>query len=104
MLLDAQVTEFDGGVLVNWDVREDAFPEGVIDAMFDRHVDELRRLAADDASWEIRARTAHHRRATRGSRRAQRENRSPQRQFTACGLLRLRHRTARRSGAHRIRR
>jgi mycobactin phenyloxazoline synthetase len=52
VLLDAQVTEFDGGVLVNWDVREDAYPEGVIDAMFERHVDELHRLAADDASWE----------------------------------------------------
>jgi mycobactin phenyloxazoline synthetase len=52
VLLDAQVTEFDGGVLVNWDVREDAFPEGVIDAMFERHVDELRRMAVDDASWE----------------------------------------------------
>ncbi|WP_038856025.1 condensation domain-containing protein, partial [Mycobacterium avium] len=32
VLLDAQVTEFDGGVLVNWDVREGFFPPGVIDA------------------------------------------------------------------------
>ncbi len=46
--LDAQVTEFDGGVLVNWDVREDAFPTGVIDAMFAHHIDELQRLAAAD--------------------------------------------------------
>jgi mycobactin phenyloxazoline synthetase len=52
VLLDAQVTEFDGGILVNWDVREDAFRPGVIDAMFDRHIDELRRLAADDVAWE----------------------------------------------------
>ena len=44
--LDAQVTEFDGGVLVNWDVREDVFPPGVADAMFAHHVDELLRLAA----------------------------------------------------------
>ena len=44
--LDAQVTEFDGGVMVNWDVREDVFPAGVIDAMFAHHVDELRRLAS----------------------------------------------------------
>jgi mycobactin phenyloxazoline synthetase len=51
VLLDAQVTEFNGGVLVNWDVREDAFAEGVIDAMFARHIDELHRLAADDAAW-----------------------------------------------------
>ncbi|RAU96226.1 non-ribosomal peptide synthetase, partial [Mycobacterium colombiense] len=41
VLLDAQVTEFDGGVLVNWDVREGMFPPGVIDAMFAYHIDEL---------------------------------------------------------------
>jgi mycobactin phenyloxazoline synthetase len=52
VLLDAQVTEFDGGILVNWDVREDAFRPGVIDAMFERHIDELRRLAFDDIAWE----------------------------------------------------
>jgi mycobactin phenyloxazoline synthetase len=50
--LDAQVTEFGGGVLVNWDVREDAFPTGVIDAMFAHHIDELMRLAAADAAWD----------------------------------------------------
>nr|WP_286670876.1 amino acid adenylation domain-containing protein [Mycobacterium paraterrae] len=49
--LDAQVTEFDGGVLVNWDVREDLFPAGVIDAMFAHHVEELRRLAASPDAW-----------------------------------------------------
>jgi mycobactin phenyloxazoline synthetase len=49
--LDAQVTEFDGGVLVNWDVRENVFPAGVIDAMFAHHIDELRRLACAD-DWE----------------------------------------------------
>ncbi len=52
VLLDAQVTEFDGGILVNWDVREDAFRPGVIDAMFDRHINEIRRLASDDIAWE----------------------------------------------------
>ncbi|HEY2448873.1 MAG TPA: amino acid adenylation domain-containing protein, partial [Mycobacterium sp.] len=49
--LDAQVTEFDGGVLVNWDVREDVFPPGVIDAMFSHHIDEVLRLAATD-DWD----------------------------------------------------
>ncbi|WP_269770347.1 non-ribosomal peptide synthetase [Mycobacterium dioxanotrophicus] len=52
VLLDAQVTEFNGGVLVNWDVREGAFRSGVIDAMFERHIAELRRLATDDTAWE----------------------------------------------------
>jgi mycobactin phenyloxazoline synthetase len=49
--LDAQVTEFDGGILVNWDVREDIFPAGVIDAMFAHHVDELHRLATAEDAW-----------------------------------------------------
>lgn len=52
VLLDAQVTEFDGGVLLNWDVRDGAFAPGVIDAMFDHHIDELRRLAATDHAWD----------------------------------------------------
>ncbi|MEO6794012.1 MAG: amino acid adenylation domain-containing protein [Mycobacterium sp.] len=45
VLLDAQVTEFDGGVLVNWDVREEMFAPGVIDAMFAHHIADLSRLA-----------------------------------------------------------
>jgi mycobactin phenyloxazoline synthetase len=49
--LDAQVTEFDGGILVNWDVREDVFPAIVIDAMFAHHVDELHRLATAEDAW-----------------------------------------------------
>ena len=53
--LDAQITEFDGGVLVNWDVREDAFAPGVIDAMFAHHIEELLRLAASDDSWNLQA-------------------------------------------------
>lgn len=52
VLLDAQVTEFDGGVLVNWDVREGIFPAGVIDAMFAYHIDELLRLASADGAWD----------------------------------------------------
>jgi mycobactin phenyloxazoline synthetase len=51
--LDAQVTEFDGGVMVNWDVREDGFPAGVIDAMFAHHIDELRRLTSTVDEWEV---------------------------------------------------
>lgn len=53
MLLDAQVTEFDGGVLVNWDVRDDVFAPGVIDAMFAHRIDELRRLADNDDAWDV---------------------------------------------------
>lgn len=32
--LDVQVTELDGGILVNWDARETVFPPGVLDGLF----------------------------------------------------------------------
>jgi len=55
VLLDAQVTEFDGGVLVTWDVREEAFLPGVVDAMFAHHVAEITRLTEDEAAWDTAA-------------------------------------------------
>ena len=53
VLLDAQVTEFDGGVLVNWDVRDGVFAPGVVDAMFAHHIDELLQLASSDDAWDL---------------------------------------------------
>jgi mycobactin phenyloxazoline synthetase len=50
--IDAQATPVAEGLMINWDVRADAFRPGVVDAMFDYHLDELCRLAADDAAWE----------------------------------------------------
>ncbi|MGW5146827.1 amino acid adenylation domain-containing protein [Rhodococcus koreensis] len=35
VVLDAQITELDGGLLVNWDIRENEFLPGVPAAMFD---------------------------------------------------------------------
>ncbi|UWW08196.1 non-ribosomal peptide synthetase [Mycolicibacterium brumae] len=58
VLLDAQATPFDGGLLINWDVREEAFRSGVADAMFADHIAELTRLAADDAAWDTAAGSA----------------------------------------------
>ncbi|MGO9382885.1 MAG: amino acid adenylation domain-containing protein [Mycobacterium sp.] len=55
VLLDAQVTELRGGLLVNWDVRESAFPEGLIDAMFARFTEAVDRLAEGDAGWDAEA-------------------------------------------------
>ncbi|OBF81034.1 non-ribosomal peptide synthetase [Mycobacterium sp. 852002-51163_SCH5372311] len=55
VLLDAQLTELRGGLLVNWDVRESAFPPGVIDAMFARFADAVDRLAQGHAGWEAEA-------------------------------------------------
>ncbi len=51
VLLDAQVTELHGGLLVNWDVRRDAFCDGVVDAMFAAFCDLLERLGASDEGW-----------------------------------------------------
>ena len=49
--LDAQVTELDGGLLVNWDALEQAFPEGMLDAMFAAYRTLVDSLAASDAPW-----------------------------------------------------
>ncbi|MEV0296487.1 amino acid adenylation domain-containing protein [Nocardia sp. NPDC050710] len=50
--LDAQVTEFDGGLLVNWDAREQIFAPGVLDAMFTAYTRLLDSLVADEAAWD----------------------------------------------------
>ena len=53
VVLDAQVVELRGGLLTNWDVREDAFRPGVIDAMFARYSAELDRLLAPESDWSV---------------------------------------------------
>ncbi|MEV6427912.1 amino acid adenylation domain-containing protein [Nocardia sp. NPDC051463] len=55
VLLDAQVTEVRGGLLLNWDVRESAFPAGMIDAMFARYTQAIGRLGDGDAGWNAEA-------------------------------------------------
>ncbi|WP_067802626.1 non-ribosomal peptide synthetase [Actinomadura formosensis] len=51
VLLDAQVTEVSGGLLLNWDVRCPAFPDGVVEAMFDAYTAAITRLGAPGADW-----------------------------------------------------
>ncbi|WP_424326307.1 amino acid adenylation domain-containing protein [Gordonia sp. (in: high G+C Gram-positive bacteria)] len=53
VLLDAQVTEVAGGLLTNWDVRIDQFPDGVVEAMFAHFTATLDQLAAPGtgAGW-----------------------------------------------------
>lgn len=48
--LDAQVTELDGGVLLNWDVRDDILAEGVADAAFEAYRNIVEGLIDDPAS------------------------------------------------------
>ena len=52
VLIDAQATPVAEGLMINWDVREDAFRPGVADAMFAHHLAELERLADDETAWE----------------------------------------------------
>ncbi len=52
--LDHQVIEQDGGLLLNWDVVEELFPAGVVDAMFAAYLDLVGRLTADgtEQAWD----------------------------------------------------
>ncbi|VEG40126.1 amino acid adenylation enzyme/thioester reductase family protein [Mycolicibacterium flavescens] len=52
VLIDAQATPLADGLMINWDVRVDAFRPGVADEMFAYHLAELTRLATDDAAWD----------------------------------------------------
>ncbi|MGW5385166.1 amino acid adenylation domain-containing protein [Nocardia sp. NPDC003963] len=49
--LDAQVAEVGGGLLVNWDIRRDALPEGVAASMFEQFRLILGTLVEPDADW-----------------------------------------------------
>lgn len=49
--LDAQVTELNQGLLVNWDAREASFPAGILDLMFGHFIALLQSLMADDGAW-----------------------------------------------------
>lgn len=51
VLLDAQVTELDGGILINWDCREDVFVDGVLNAMFEFFHSTILNLATQSESW-----------------------------------------------------
>jgi pyochelin synthetase len=53
--LDCQVTELDTGLVVNWDVRDGVFPDGMIEDMATAMADLLRLLASTDDAWEVRS-------------------------------------------------
>ncbi|GAB3212944.1 amino acid adenylation domain-containing protein [Nocardia tengchongensis] len=59
VLLDAQVTEVRGGLLLNWDVRADAFPPAMVETMFTRYIDAVLRLAGGDESVDGSAEPGH---------------------------------------------
>ncbi|WP_416530982.1 amino acid adenylation domain-containing protein [Streptomyces coelicoflavus] len=49
--LDAQVTELDGGLMLNWDVRAGLFEDGVPDAAFDAYRRLVTRLITEPDAW-----------------------------------------------------
>ncbi|WP_435113287.1 amino acid adenylation domain-containing protein [Nocardiopsis synnemataformans] len=70
VLLDAQVTELDGGLLLNWDLRERAFAPETMEAAFACYRALVEDLTDDPAAWsrpfrpepspdQARARAAH---------------------------------------------
>nr|WP_324603482.1 AMP-binding protein [Streptomyces sp. SPB074] len=52
VVLDAQVTELDGGLLLNWDVRDGVLARGVPDAAFAAYRALLTSLTEDESAWE----------------------------------------------------
>ncbi|MFE6924922.1 amino acid adenylation domain-containing protein [Nocardia sp. NPDC057663] len=49
VLLDAQITEVRGGLLLNWDIRESAFPAGMVEVMFARYIEAIERLGGQSS-------------------------------------------------------
>ncbi|SFR83676.1 non-ribosomal peptide synthetase [Anaeromicropila populeti] len=52
--IDCQALEQDGSLLVNWDVREGVFPDGMIEAAFSAFAKAIEELASNQALWENR--------------------------------------------------
>ncbi|MFE7603429.1 amino acid adenylation domain-containing protein, partial [Streptomyces sp. NPDC057494] len=50
--LDHQAVEEAGGLVLNWDVIEELFPAGCVDAMFAAYQRMLHELAGDPAAWQ----------------------------------------------------
>jgi amino acid adenylation domain-containing protein len=51
-LVDHQILEQGGNLVLNWDYVDAAFPDGLITAIADRHLALLEALAADDDAWD----------------------------------------------------
>lgn len=53
--IDCQALERDGALQLNWDVRTEVFPDGLVDDMFAAFEDLLVRLARDEDVWNAQA-------------------------------------------------
>jgi pyochelin synthetase len=54
VLLDYSAEQEDLGIVHYWEVIDEAFPPGLVDAMFERFCDSVARLARDDEAWSAR--------------------------------------------------
>lgn len=52
VLLDHQLAEIKGELIVSWDCVEERFPKGLLDNMFDAYLDMLKLLASDESAWQ----------------------------------------------------
>ncbi len=59
VILDYQVYEDGQTLVVTWDCVDEAFPEGVLDAMFATYETFLQRLATVESAWEEQGRQLH---------------------------------------------
>ena len=50
--IDCQVSEDNGGVLINWDVRDGVFPEGFVNDAFEAFSLLIERLCTNLKVWE----------------------------------------------------
>ncbi|EMB9905293.1 amino acid adenylation domain-containing protein [Salmonella enterica] len=51
VLLDIQISELNGGLLINWDAREAAFLPGTLDLMFAAYTELVEKLIIQPESW-----------------------------------------------------
>lgn len=56
--LDAQITELNQGILVNWDAREASFAPDMLDLMFGQFIDLLEALIASEQVWQQQVKSA----------------------------------------------
>ncbi|GAA2014582.1 non-ribosomal peptide synthetase [Nocardiopsis rhodophaea] len=70
--LDHQVTEHDGGLLLNWDADEALFSEGVLDAMFGAYCRLIDWLVGSEEDWDrhLPSLLPHEQQAVRAERNA----------------------------------
>ncbi|MBP0011793.1 MAG: amino acid adenylation domain-containing protein [Roseofilum sp. SBFL] len=59
VILDHQVYEDGGTLVLTWDCADEAFPEGVLDAMFAAYETFLENLATVESIWEAQGRQLH---------------------------------------------